>query len=91
MTVNYTLVWAVLKRFGVRPSMLSVVRKCHDGVRVCVRVVDGLCSGWSSAEQGIDQGRILAPLLVKIFTATSNVALAIVCLDPDIEEDVLKI
>ena len=55
--------------------MISVIRQLHDGMRVCVRLDDRLCSRWFAVEQGLRQGRVLAPLLFNtFFVAVINVA-----------------
>ena len=75
VTVDRTLLWTVLARFGVPQNMISVVRQLHDGMRVCVRLDDKVCSGWFAVEQGLRQGCVLALLLFNIFfAAVINVA-----------------
>ena len=49
--------------------MISVIRQFHDGMRACVRLDDGVCSGWFAVEQGLRQGYVLVPLLFDIFYA----------------------
>ena len=41
-SVDRTLLWTVLARFGVPHNIISVVRQFHDGMRACARLV---CSG----------------------------------------------
>ena len=69
-SVDRTLFWTVLARFGVPHSMISVIRQFHDGMRACVRLDDRVCSGWFAVEQGLCQGCVLAPFLFNIFFAT---------------------
>ena len=69
-SVDRTLLWTVLARFGVPQNMISVIRQFHDGMRVCVRLDDRVCSRWFAVEQGLRQGCVLAPLLLNIFFAT---------------------
>ena len=74
-SVDRTLFWTVLARFGVPQIMISVIRQFHDGIRVCVRLDDRVCSRWFAVEQGLRQGCELAPLLFNIFfAAVINVA-----------------
>ena len=74
-SVDRTLLWTVLARFGVPPKMLAVIRHFHDGMRARMRTDDGECSDWFGVEQGLRQGCVLAPLLFNIFfTAVLRVA-----------------
>ena len=76
MTVDRTLLGTVIARFGVPQRMISVIRQFHDGMRACVRLDDGVCSGLCAVEQGLRQGCVLAPLLFNIFfAAVTHVAL----------------
>ena len=52
-SVDRTLLWTVLARFGVPQRMISVIRQFHDGMRACVWLDDGVCSGWFAVEQGL--------------------------------------
>ena len=66
-SVDRTLLWTVLARFGGPQNMISVIRQFHDDIRECVRLDDRMCSGWFTLEQGLRQGCVLAPLLFNIF------------------------
>ena len=68
-SVDRTLLWTVLARFGVPQNMISVIRQFHDDMRACVRLDDRVCSRWFAVEQGLRQGGVLAPLLFNIFFA----------------------
>ena len=68
-SVDRTLLWTVLARFGVPQIMISIIRQFHDGKRACVRLDDRVCSRWFAVEQGLRQGCVLAPLLFNIFFA----------------------
>ena len=68
-SVDRTLHWTVLARFGVPQNMISVIRQFHDGMRACVRLDDRVCSRWFAVEQDLRQGCVLAPLLFNIFFA----------------------
>ena len=48
-SVDRTLLWRVLARFGVPQNMISVIRRLHDDMRACVRFDDRVCSEWNSA------------------------------------------
>ena len=68
-SVDRTLIWTVLARFGVSQNMISVIRQFHNGMRACVRLDDRVCSRWFAVEQCLRQGCVLAPLLFNIFFA----------------------
>ena len=74
-SVDQTLLWKVLARFGVPQNMMSVIRQFHDGMRACVRLDDRVCLGWFAVEQSLRQGCVLAALLFNIlFVVVINVA-----------------
>ena len=74
-SVDRTLLWTVLACFGVPQNIISVIRQFHDGMRAFVWLDDRVCLGWFAVEQGLRQGRVLAPLLFNIFfAAVINVA-----------------
>ena len=68
-SIEGTHLWTALARFGVPQRMISAIRQFHDGIRACVRLDDGVCSGWFAMEQGLRQGCVLAPLLFNVFIA----------------------
>ena len=68
-SVDRTLLWQVLARFGTPPQMIEVIRQFHDGMRACVRSYDGRCSEWFEVAQGLRQGCVLSPLLFDVFFA----------------------
>ena len=70
-SVDRTLLWTVLARFGVPQIMISFIRQFHDGIRACVRLDDRVCSRWFAMEQGFHQGCVLVPLLFNMFFAVS--------------------
>ena len=74
-SIDRTLRWTVLARFGVPHNMISIIRQFHAGMRACVRLADRIYSGWFAVEQGLRQGCVLAPFLFNIFfAAVINVA-----------------
>ena len=65
-SVDQTLLWTVLTRFGVPQNIISAIRQFHDGMRACVRLDDRVCSRWFGVEHGLRQGCVLAPLLLHL-------------------------
>ena len=91
-SVDRTLLWQVLARFGVPPKMLAVIREFHDGMRACVRNDNGVCSGRFDVAQGLRQGCVLSPLLFNIFfAAVLLVALQRFSEDADIIADLVHL
>ena len=68
-SVDRTLLWTALARFGVPHNLISVIRQFHDDMRTCVRLDNRACSGWFAVEQGLRQGCVFALLLFNIFFA----------------------
>ena len=66
-SVDRTLLWQVLARFGAPPQMIEVIRQSHDGIRAYVRSDDGRYSEWLEVAQGLHQGCVLSPLLFNVF------------------------
>ena len=60
-SVDRTLLWTVLARFGVPQIMISVIRQFHDGMRACVRLDDRVCSRWFAVEQAFAKGACSHP------------------------------
>ena len=74
-SVDRTLLWTVLARFGVPQIMISAIRKFHDGMQACMRLDDRVCLRWFAVEQGLRQRCELGPLLFNIFfAAVKNLA-----------------
>ena len=68
-SVDRTLLWQVLARFGTPPQMIEVICLSNDETRACVRRDDGRCSEWFEVAQGLRQGCVLSPLLFNVFNA----------------------
>ena len=66
-SVDRTLLWQVLARFGTPPQMIEVIHQLHTEMRACVRSDDGRCSEWFEVVQGLRQGCVLSPLLFNVF------------------------
>ena len=74
-SVDRTLLWTVLARFGMPQNMISVIRQFHISMRACRRLDDKVCSRWFAVEQGLRQRCVLAPFLFNVFfAAVINVA-----------------
>ena len=54
-SIDRTLLWAVLARFGVPQNMVSVVKSMMACEHACGSM-SGVCSGWFAVEQGFRQG-----------------------------------
>jgi hypothetical protein len=67
-SVNREALWEILKRIGVPPNIVAVIRDLHVNMRgrVCV---DGKLGEWFEVTQGLGQGCVLATLLFNIFFA----------------------
>ncbi|CAB1115899.1 unnamed protein product [Ectocarpus sp. CCAP 1310/34] len=91
-SVERDLLWDVLRRFGVPPKMLAVIRHFHEGMRARVRTDDGQYSEWFDVGQGLRQGCNLAPLLFNLFFAAMlMVAVAEFDKDPKVTANMVKI
>ena len=74
-SVVRTPLWTVLDCFGVTQTMISIVCQFNGVARECVRLDDGVRSGWFAVKQGFRQGCVLASLLFNIsFAVVINVA-----------------
>ena len=91
-SVDRTLLWQVLARFGTPPKMIEVIRQFHDGMRACVRSDDGRCSEWFEVAQGLRQGCVLPPLLFNVFfTAILRIVLEKFSTDAGILADLVHL
>ena len=66
-SVDRTLLWQALARFGTPPQIIEVIHQFYDGMRACVRSDDGRCSEWFEVAQELRQGCVLSPLLFNVF------------------------
>ena len=66
-SLDRSLLWKVLARYGVPAKLISIIRQFHDGMRACVRLDSGETSEWFTVEQGLHQGCVIAPDLFNIF------------------------
>ena len=60
--------WCVLRKYGVPPSMLNVVRSLHDGMLAEV-TVDGRVAPEFEVRNGLRQGCVIAPTLFNLYFA----------------------
>jgi len=60
--------WQVLRKYGVPPMMLSMIRSCHDGMTAVVRVSDGTTDS-ISVRNGLRQGCTMATVLFYLYFA----------------------
>ena len=58
--------WCVLEKYGVPPTMLSVIRLFHEGMAAVVRVVDDITDD-IEVTNGLRQGCTLAPTLFNLY------------------------
>jgi len=65
-TVNRTLLWGILSKFGCTPHFLAVLREFHDGMSARV-VLGGLESDPFMVNVGVKQGCVLAPVIFNLF------------------------
>ena len=63
-SVQRSALWSVLERYGVPPTMLSIIRSFHSGMQAVVRV-GGTTTERISVNNGLRQGCTLAPSLFK--------------------------
>ena len=69
-SVDRSLLWVVLARFGVPPRIISIIRQFHDGMRACIRLDGNRTFQRFEVRQGLRKGYVLAPLLLNIFLTT---------------------
>ena len=64
--VDRSLVWDVLREYGVDGHLVGAVASLYRGSRSCVRV-NGFRSGWFEVRAGLRQGCVLSPLLFVVY------------------------
>ena len=65
-SVPRAALWQVLEKYGVPPTLLSVVRSFHEGMRDSVRV-RGSISDSFEVRNGVRQGCTIAPVLFNLY------------------------
>jgi len=65
-SVPRAALWQVLEKYGVPPTLLSVVRSFHEGMRASVRV-KGHISDSFGVRNGVRQGCTIAPVLFNLY------------------------
>lgn len=68
-SVNRTLLWTLLARFGVTPNIHTVIRYFQRGMRSRIRVDHGENSDWLRVGKVSRGGGVLASLLFNTFFA----------------------
>ena len=91
-SVDRTLLWDILARFGASPRMLNVICQFHDSMQACLRLDGGECSYKFDVGQGLRQGCVLAPLLFNMFfTAVLRVAEKLFVADSPITDNMVQL
>ena len=65
--VPRSTLWQLLGKFGIPPTMLSLIRSLHDGVPEVVRSGDGTLTDNNSVTNGLRQGCTVAPSLFNLY------------------------
>ena len=65
-SVPRAALWQVLEKYGVPPTMLSIVRSFHDGMKASVRV-KGNFSDSFEVRNSVRQGCTIAPVLFNLY------------------------
>ena len=91
-SVDRSLLWKVLARYGVPAKLISNIRQFHDGMRAWVRLDSGETSEWFAVEQGLRQGCVIAPDLFNIFfVAVLTVAFDRFSIDKAVLDDFVRV
>ena len=65
-SVNHTLLWNKLSRFGVSKKFINILRSLYNSAKISVKKSDKI-SSFVDVERGVLQGEILSPLLFALF------------------------
>ena len=66
-SLDRTLLWQMLARFGELPQMIEIILQFYDGVRACVRSDNGVCSKWFEVTRDVKSRFRNAARLVEYF------------------------
>ena len=58
--------WHVLRKYGVLPSLVNIIRSLHDSMKAEV-TVDGAVTPETEVTNGLRQGCIVAPTLFNLY------------------------
>ena len=87
-SVDRTLLWEVVARFGVPSRMITIIRMFHVSMRARVQLNSGEL--WFDVCQGLRQGCVSSPLLFNIFgAAVVEVIIQRFATDPVIVENLV--
>ena len=91
-SVDRSLLWKVLARYGVLAKLIPIIRQFHDGMRAGVRLDSGETSEWFAVEQGLRQGCVIAPDSFNIFfVAVLTVAFDRFSIDKAVLDDFVRV
>ena len=91
-SVDHSLLWKVLARYGIPAKLISIIRQFHDRMRACVRLDSGETSASFAVEQGLRQGCVIAPDLFNIFfVAVLTVAFDRFSIDKAVLDDFVRV
>ena len=65
-TVHRETLWKILRRIGIPPKLVELIRQMHEGAQAKVRI-DGELSEPFMLKNGLKQGSVLSPLLFNIY------------------------
>ena len=85
-SISRSTLWYVLEKYGIPPTLLSIIHSLHDGMKAEVTVDDNLTPDFEVCN-GLRQGCVIARLF-SIFTSTLSSASGRRC--ADFEVDILS-